>query len=293
MGASRQLYQLTSFPYLDLGPLDLRGNNGSAYENAYRSYFGRAMYNYQNKYFLQGNIRYDGSSRFHENYRWGSFPSFSAGWVMSEESFIKSIPTISFLKLRGSWGTLGNERIGNYPYQATIAFANALFFQGTGAVAAQTAAQTQYAIQSISWETTESIDFGIDANFLNNRLRFTGDYYQKTTKDMLLALQIPMYIGFDNPNQNTGKMDTKGWEAEIGWSDKIGDLGYSISANISDSKSKMGDLGGTEFLGDQIKKKGSEFNEWYGYVSDGLFQTAADLAASPKLNTAMQVGDVK
>jgi hypothetical protein len=88
-------------------------------------------------------------------------------------------------------------------------------------------------------------------------------------------------------------MDTKGWEAEIGWSDKIGDLGYSISANISDSKSKMGDLGGTEFLGDQIKKKGSEFNEWYGYVSDGLFQTAADLAASPKLNTAVQVGDVK
>ena len=107
LGASREKYELTSFPYLDLGPLELRGNSGSAYENAYRSYFGRAMYNYQNKYFLQGNIRYDGSSRFHENYRWGSFPSFSAGWVMSEESFIKSIPTISFLKLRGSWGYSG------------------------------------------------------------------------------------------------------------------------------------------------------------------------------------------
>jgi len=293
MGASRDKYELTTFPYLNLGPLEFRDNSGSAYENAYRSYFGRVMYNYQNKYFLQGNIRYDGSSRFHEDYRWGSFPSFSAGWVLSEESFMKNIPALSFLKLRGSWGTLGNERIGNYPYQATIAFTNALFFQGSNVAAAQTAAQTKYVIQDISWETTESIDFGVDANFLNNRLRFTGDYYQKTTKDMLLALEIPDYIGFDNPDQNTGKMKTNGWEAEIGWNDKIGDLGYSVSANISDFKSVMGDLGGTEFLGDQIKKKGSEFNEWYGYVSDGLFQTDADLLASPKLNTAMKVGDVK
>ena len=293
MGASRDKYDLTTFPYLNLGPLEFRDNSGSAYENAYRSYFGRAMYNYKNKYFLQGNIRYDGSSRFHEDYRWGSFPSFSAGWVLSEESFMKNIPALSFLKLRGSWGTLGNERIGNYPYQATIAFTNALFFQGSNVAAAQTAAQTKYVIQDISWETTESIDFGVDANFLNNRLRFTGDYYQKTTKDMLLALEIPDYIGFDNPDQNTGKMNTKGWETEIGWNDKIGELGYSVSTNISDFKSVMGDLGGTEFLGDQIKKKGSEFNEWYGYVSDGLFQTDADLAASPKFNTAVKVGDVK
>ncbi len=293
MGASCDKYELTSFPYLNLGPLEFRDNSGNAWENAYRSYFGRVMYNYQNKYFLQGNIRYDGSSRLHEDYRWGSFPSFSAGWILSEESFMKNIPTLSFLKLRGSWGRLGNERIGNYPYQATIAFANALFFQGSNVVAAQTAAQTKYAIQDISWETTESIDLGIDANFFDNRLRFTGDYYQKTTKDMLLALEIPDYIGFDNPDQNTGKMDTKGWETEIGWSDNIGELGYSVSANISDFKSIMGDLGGTEFLGVQIKKKGSEFNEWYGYVSDGLFQTAEDLAASPKLNTAVKVGDVK
>ena len=293
MGASRDKYELTSFPYLNLGPLEFRDNSGNAWENAYRSYFGRVMYNYKNKYFLQGNIRYDGSSRFHEDYRWGSFPSFSAGWVMSEENFMKGIPALSFLKLRSSWGTLGNERIGNYPYQATISFGNALFFQGSNVIAAQTAAQTKYVIQDISWETTESIDLGVDANFFDNRLRFTGDYYKKTTKDMLLALEIPDYIGFDNPDQNTGKMKTTGWESEIGWSDKIGQVGYTISANISDFKSIMGDLGGTEFLGDQIKREGSEFNEWYGYVSDGLFQTEEDLAASPKLNTAMKVGDVK
>jgi TonB-linked SusC/RagA family outer membrane protein len=293
LGASREKYELTNFPYLNLGPLDLRGNSGGAYENALRSYIGRVMYNFKNKYFLQGNIRYDGSSRFHKDYRWGSFPSFSAGWVLSEESFMKSIPVISFLKLRASWGNLGNERIGNYPYQSTMVFENALFFQGSNPVAAQTAAQQKYAIQDISWEKTESIDLGVDANFFDNRLRFTGDYYQKTTKDMLLQLQIPLYAGFDFPDQNTGKMDTKGWEAEIGWNDKIGEVGYSVSANVSDFKSKMGDLGGTEFIGDQIKKEGSEFNEWYGYLSDGLFQTAEDLAASPKINTAVKVGDVK
>ncbi len=293
LGASRQKYELSNYPYLDLGPLDLRGNYGNANENAYRSYFGRIMYNYQNKYFLQGNVRYDGSSRFDEEYRWGTYPSFSAGWVLSEESFMKGSSWLSFMKLRGSWGSLGNERIGNYPYQATIAFSNALFYQGSNVTAAQTAAQIKYAIQDISWETTRSVNFGIDAGFFDNRLRLTGDYFRKTTNDMLLALEIPDYIGFDNPDQNTGKMYTKGWETEIGWNDKLGQVGYSISGNVSDFQSEMGDLGGTEFIGDQIKKEGSEFNEWYGYLSDGLFQTAEDLAASPKLGSNQKVGDLK
>ncbi len=293
MGASRDQYSLTSFPYLNLGPLEFRDNYGSAYENAYRSYFGRVMYNYQNKYFLQGNIRYDGSSRFHKDYRWGSFPSFSAGWVISEESFMQNVNGVSFLKLRGSWGRLGNERIGNYPYQATIAFNNALFYEGNNIVSAQTAAQTRYAIKDISWETTESFDIGIDVGVLNNRLRFVGDYFAKTTKDMLLALEIPDYMGFDNPDQNTGKMETKGWEAEVNWNDNAGDLKYSVSFNISDFKSIMGDLGGTEFLGSQIKKEGSEFNEWYGYKSDGLFQNQEEVDNSAVLNNKTKPGDIK
>lgn len=293
LGASRGQYVLDSYPYLNLGPLEFRDNSGSASENAYRSYFGRFMYNYGNRYFLQANIRYDGSSRFHKDYRWGSFPSFSAGWVVSEESFMNNLGVLSYLKLRGSWGSLGNERIGNYPYQATIAFADALFYQGSNVTSAQTAAQTRYAISDISWETTESIDIGVDAGFFENKLRITADYYKKTTKDMLLALEIPDYIGFDNPDQNTGKMNTEGWELEVGWNDRLGDLGYSVSANLSDFKSVMGDLGGTEFLGSQIKKEGSEFNEWYGYVSDGLFQTQEEVDASPKLNSSVKPGDIK
>lgn len=293
LGASRGQYTLNNYPYLNLGPLDFRDNSGSASEYASRSYFGRIMYNYKNRYLFQSNVRYDGSSRFAAKYRWGLFPSFSAGWVISEESFMKNIPILSSLKLRSSWGSLGNERIGNYPYQSTVSFGNSLLYQGTSVLSSQTAYIGSYAIQDISWETTESLDFGLDINFFKDKLQISADYYDKTTKDMLLALQIPMFIGLGNPNQNTGKMSTKGWEVEIRYNNKIGDLHYSLSANVFDSKSVMGDLGGTEFIGDQVKKKGSEFNEWYGYKAIGLFQTADEVANSAKINSRVKPGDIK
>lgn len=300
--ASRDQYELSNYPYLDLGPLLLRDNNGNAQEVSYRSWFGRALYNYDNRYLLQANIRYDGSSRFHKDYRWGAFPSFSAGWVLSEEAFIKERKQdwLSYLKLRVSWGTLGNERIfmpnstnpNYYPYQAAMDFSNVLFFQNGKPLSILSAAQYNYAIQNISWETTQSFDIGVDAQFLDGRLRFTGDYYKKKTKDMLLALEIPDYVGFENPQKNTGDMYTKGYDLDLGWNDKIGDWRYGISVNFSDFISKMGNLGGTQFLGDQVKIEGSEFNEWYGYMSDGLFLTKEDLDG-PKVNNNIKLGDIK
>ncbi|MGH2623089.1 MAG: SusC/RagA family TonB-linked outer membrane protein, partial [Sphingobacterium sp.] len=294
LSASRDQYVLDGYPYLDIGPLEFRDNGGSAYENAYRSYFGRAMYNYDNKYFLQANIRYDGSTRFAKEYRWGVFPSISAGWSISEENFMKDISWLNFLKLRASYGTLGNERIGNYPYQSLIEFSNtALFYNGNEPVSAQSASQWQYAIRDITWEKTESYDIGVDFVALDNRLNATFDVYNKITSDMLLALQIPIYIGFDNPNQNTGKMNTKGWEFAIGWKENKDKFNYGVSFNISNFKSVMGDLGGTEFLGDQVKMQGSEFNEWYGYLSDGLYQSQQEVTNSAVLNANVKAGDVR
>lgn len=293
MSASRDQYLFDGYPYLDQGPITFRDNSGSAYETAYRSFFGRLTYAYKDKYLVQANIRRDGSSRFNSKYRWGVFPSFSLGWVMSEESFLKGQNVLSFLKLRGSWGTLGNERIGNYPYLGIISFGNALFYQAGAATSQQTAAQVQYAIENISWETTTSTNIGLDANFFNDRLRLVGDVYQKQTSDMLLALQIPIFVGFENPNQNTGKMNTKGIDLDLSWSDRIGDVKYSVSGNLSQFKSVMGDLGGTEFLGDQIKRQGSQFNEWYGYVSEGIYRTQEDVNNSPKLSSNVKVGDMK
>lgn len=294
LSASRDQYLLTNYPYLNLGPLEFRDNAGGAYENAYRSYFGRIMYNFDDRYFVQANVRYDGSSRFAPQYRWGTFPSFSVGWTVSQESFLKDISWIDFLKVRASYGTLGNERIGNYPYQALLKFENSsLFYKGNEVVSAQSAAQWQYAIRDISWEKTESFDVGLDYVGFSNRLNFTFDYYKKITNDMLLELQIPQYIGFDNPNQNTGKMHTKGWELVLGWKDRVGDFSYGVNVNLSDFKSVMGDLGGTEFLGDQIKIQGSQFNEWYGYVSDGLYQTQEEVSNSAVLNANVKAGDVR
>lgn len=303
LNASRDQYELSDYPYLDVGPEAYRDNGGNAEEYAYRSFFGRLAYSYDYRYLFQVNFRRDGSSRFAPENRWANFPSFSLGWVLSEESFMKNLnwDWLSHLKLRGSWGKLGNERITNvtdnlqnyYPYQASMAFGSALFYQGNVVTSLTTAAQEAYAVRDISWETTETWDVGLDANFFNNRLHFSFDYYQKKTRGMLIATQIPSFIGYDNPYVNGGRMNTKGYDIEIGWQDKVGDFSYSVSANLSDFVSKMGNLGGTEYLGDQVKMEGSEFNEWYGYVSDGLFQTAEEVANSPKLNDNITVGDIK
>ena len=305
LSASRDQYELMNFPYLDIGPENLRDNGGNAEEYAYRSFFGRIAYSYASRYLLQVNFRRDGSSRFAPDSRWANFPSLSAGWVVSEEQFMKNLNWnwLSFLKLRGSWGTLGNERItmtknsstvqNYYPYQSALNFGSALFYSGNSLNSLLSAAQQYYAVRNISWETTETWDIGLDANFLDGRLHFSGDFYKKKTKDMLLALEIPKFIGYDNPSVNTGNMHTTGYDLEIGWRDQVGDFRYSVSANLSDFISKMGNLGGTEFLGEKVKMEGSQFDEWYGYISDGLFQTQEEVDNSPKLNNNVTVGDIK
>lgn len=296
VSASRDQYELINFPYLDLGPETYRDNGGNAHEYAYRSFFGRATYSYANRYLLQVNFRRDGSSRFAGDNRWANFPSVSLGWVMSEEPFWKKLNTewFDYLKLRASWGTLGNERIGSYyPYQASLNFGSALIYNGNNVTSITSAAQQYYAVREISWETTESWDIGLDANFFGGRLRFTGDVYRKNTKDMLLSLEIPKFVGYDNPSVNAGKMHTTGFDIELGWNDHIGDFNYSISANLSDFVSKMGDLNGTVFLGDQIKEEGSEFNEWYGYLSEGIYQTQEEVENSARINNNVTVGDLK
>ncbi len=293
LSAIRSGFALNSFPYLNAGSLELRDNVGFANESALRSFFGRVKYDFNNKYYIQGNLRYDKSSRFGKNYRDALFPSISAGWTVSEESFLRNNNWLSFLKIRGSYGVVGNERIGNYPYQATINFSNALFYQN-GVVVPQTGGgQVDYAVENISWETTRTTDIGLDATFLNNRLSLSADYYEKKTSDILLALDIPLYLGYDKPNQNAGIMSVKGWELEMGWKDRVGKLNYSVAFNISDNKSRIVDLKGTQILGNLSTFKGSEYNEWFGYRSNGLYQVAGDTAGSPRLNSNVSPGDVR
>jgi len=133
----------------------------------------------------------------------------------------------------------------------------------------------------------------VDAYFLSNKLQFTGDIYKKNTSNMLLQLQIPSFMGFSNPDQNAGTMETSGWDLELSWRDKIGQMNYTVSANLFDSKTLMKDLSGTEFKGSQITAEGTEYQEWYGYKSDGLFQTQEEIDNSPVTSSTIKPGDVK
>lgn len=247
--ASRDHFELTQYPYLDRGSSDYQFNNGNAKHTAYRSTFGRIMYNYNNRYLLQANLRSDSSSRFDKKHRIGYFPSISGGWVISEEPFFKDlhIKPLSFLKFRASYGLLGNDRVGEYPYLPLLAYSDQLFYEGNNVTSYLTAAQWQYAIRNISWETTKTFGLGLDVALLDGRLRLTADYYYKITKDMILDVDIPDYVGYDNPQQNTGKMKTTGFEIEMSWNDHINDFHYGISANLSDYRSKMGYLGEINF----------------------------------------------
>ncbi|MHC0441074.1 SusC/RagA family TonB-linked outer membrane protein [Flavobacterium sp. 3-210] len=294
--ASRATYTLSNFPYLDNGLPTFRDNGGSASETALSSYFGRVSYNFKNRYYVQAGGRYDGSSRFNTDQRWAFFPSVGAGWAVSEEPFFKSAKElgIDFLKFRASWGQSGNERIGNYPYQASISLYNALFYQNGVVVAPTSGSQVNYAVNDITWETQESTDIGLDATFLNNRLTLSGDVFYKQTKDILLKLNIPLYLGYDAPFQNAGKVSSKGFEVTVGWSDNIGtDWKYSLGANLADAKTNIDDLKGTSILGDTSNIEGQEFAAWYGYKSNGIFQTAAEVAASPVTSASTKPGDVK
>ena len=280
-GASRTNYELDTYPYLNIGPEDYQYNSGSAGHNAYESIFGRVMYSFKNRYMLQANVRADGSSRFASSSRWGVFPSVSAGWVLSEESWFPKNTVLNHLKLRGSIGSLGNERIGSeFPYQASISFGNSYMYdKGSQSVTAvQNAAQVYYAFSDITWETTTTYDIGVDVNLLDNRLNFTGDYYYKKTSDMLLTLGFPSYAGFSAPSQNAGDMHTRGWEFDVSWRDQIEDVSYGVSFNLSDYRSKMGYLGDKRTIsGNKIYEEDSYYYEWYMYKTDGLFVTDADL----------------
>ncbi len=225
----------------DNGIEKLKGNNqpGDATE---LSYFGRLSYDYDSRYYLQFNIRRDAfdASKLMEDKRWGTFPSVSAGWAISNEKFFKdavSDSAISFLKLRGSWGRNGNVNIlSGYKYNSTISIGGYYNFDDT---ATEGARPSGFANPDLTWETSEQIDLGLDARFLNNRLSFGLDWYRKTTKDLLVDITPLPELGFSSATVNSGEVLNTGFDFELGWRDNIGDLRYGISANFSTLKNEV------------------------------------------------------
>ena len=212
------------------------------------SYFGRLSYSYDDRYFIQANFRADAfdSSKLSDKNRWGYFPSVSAGWTISNEKFFKNaVPTsaVSFLKLRGSWGRNGNVNIlSGYKYNATIGLGGYYFFTdelSSGDHATEVAKPNGVSNPDLTWETSEQVDLGLDARFLDNRLSLTIDWYRKVTKDLLISIKPFPELGFNSQTVNSGEVLNTGFDIEAGWRDHVGDFKYSISANFSPLKNEV------------------------------------------------------
>jgi TonB-linked SusC/RagA family outer membrane protein len=294
--ASRDNFFSNDLRNLSAGAVKNQTTGGSIEEWRLRSFFGRINYSFDDKYLFQANIRYDGSSRFREGNRWGLFPSFSAGWRISEEKFLKDSKIINTLKLRGSWGQLGNQNIGLYRFQNNYNLSQSYQF---GGVVVPAAAVTNAGNPDITWETSTMTNIGLDMGFLNDRLEVVTEYFWKYTDDILLNLPIPSTIGVAAPLQNAAAVSNKGWEVAVNYSSAPRtDKGfqYSVGVNFSNVVNKIEDLKGAgPFFPDKftVWTEGESINSLRGLKSPGLYRTDADLKKYPAtLNPKVKIGDI-
>ena len=281
------LVQLNAYPALN------QNVSGDASSWALRSLYGRMNLVASNKYLLEINARYDGSSRFSPEFkRYGFFPSFSAGWIISNEDFLRDSKWLSLLKLRASWGMLGNQNVGDYPYLSLITLGSGVFNGNIVSVSSQNVV----ANKKISWESTEVLNVGFNTGFFNNKLNAEFDYYVKNTNDILLTLPIPLIVGMSPGVQNAGKVENKGWDFQLSYNDRIGrDFRFGITGVLSDVRNKVLDLKGTgPYISSfQITQEGQEIGALYGLKAAGLFQTQADISGSPTQYGTVKPGDIR
>ncbi len=272
--ASRNNLSTEKDPTLNLGDASTMSNDALATQWALRSGFGRVSYNFDERYLLEVNLRYDLSSRFHKNNRGGWFPSFSAGWRLSEESFMA--PTrkiVDNIKIRASYGMLGNQYVGssNYPYLGVLeTYSSGISLIGGNATTGYI--QSILANPGLTWEKIKMLDFGIDVALFSNRLSMTFDWYDKNTDRTLLKRTYPAQIGSDWPEENLGSVNNRGWELDVNWQDRIGEFSYGVGFNLSDVKNKITSLGDTtaDLSGYQIRREGDPIDAFYGYIATGL-----------------------
>ena len=240
-------------------------------EYAIRGAFGRLTYSYDDKYLLTANMRYDGSSKFPKENRFGFFPSISLGWRLGQESFMDwSREYLDDFKIRGSYGSIGNQNIDPYGFVAAMGIGQSTTWLDGGqkvtVIGVPGLVRANY-----TWETVTTLDFGFDLNMFGNRLNAVFDWYKRDTSDMLSAgVELPSSVGASAPLQNVADMTTNGWELAVTWRDKIGDWNYSVGFNVYDHMSKVtkynNESGNLSYY-----YNGRKFGEIWGYVSDGYY----------------------
>lgn len=285
----REVFPFPDYPVLDAGGQENQKSSGSASDFALQAVFGRINYDYEGKYLFEANLRYDGSSRFAEGYRWGLFPSVSGGWRISEEPFWENLrDVVNNLKIRASWGQLGNQNTlnGYYPSQSTVNIGTNYIFDKN---ITSGAAITTMANSIISWETTTMSNIAIEFS-LFKKLEISADYYHRVTDDILLDLDIPLIIGLDKPAQNAGKLENRGWEIGATYNDRFRDVNFSAMFNISDVKNEILDLRGINQTGLTVNREGYPMQSLYGYVADGYI-VPEDYDAEGNYKGATQIGN--
>jgi TonB-linked SusC/RagA family outer membrane protein len=293
--------------YVNAGTINPQASGTNIY-NSLMSYLGRVMYNYDNRYYVTGSVRVDGSSKFPSGNKYATFPAASVAWRISEEAFMKDQSFISNLKLRAGWGRVGNQSIDPNAYLNLIGAGDYVF--GPDGERYVGTAISLVGNNTLKWETVEDYNLGIDASFLNNRLDITADVFSKKSKDMLMKRQNLLILGYPMWNgemwTNIGSMEARGWELSINWRDKINDFNYEAGINLSGVKNKAKTLvdntpvlrGG--FFNDYIVKneEDGEISRFYGYIADGIFQNKTEINSHTSntgvlLQPDAQPGDIR
>ena len=263
-------------------------------EATLRSFFGRVNYDYKNRYLLEANLRRDESSRIPKKNRVGYFPSVSAGWNIAEEAFLQEQNTLNALKLRASWGKLGNQEIGYYAYSQTYTLGLNNYIWGNNKISGATLASA--ANPDIKWETTTTTNVGIDAMFAKNKITLTFDYFNKVSSDILLQLPISALIGVNEaPFVNAAEVKNNGWELNLGYNDKWGDFSFGANLNFSHVKNEITNVSGRNDWIDNwtINLAGHPIGAYYGYKADGLYTSQDQIDDTPVGIGSPSIGDIR
>jgi TonB-linked SusC/RagA family outer membrane protein len=295
---SAQNLASNDLPTLGMGDDATKTNSQTVNTYAYQSYFGRLSYNYQSRYLFEATIRTDESSRLAPGLRVKTFPSVSAAWNIHKENWIHESSFVSSLRLRASWGQLGSALgniIGNYDY-ANILLRNNQLVLGSAEERAMYFYQNVVPSSSLTWETVETSNGGLDFGMFDNKLSVVADYYVKFNRNMLTPLQLPVTFGVATPRTNNGELKSWGWEVQANFRNKIRkDFYYSLGFNLSDNQNKVMNYAGRKVVTPAVVNilEGYPLNSIWGYQTDGYFQSQTEVAAAPFYNARTGVGDVK
>lgn len=273
--------------------IDTYGADWAAGGGGLLSYITRAQYNYKEKYLLSATVRFDASSNFAAGNKWGTFPSLSAGWILTEEDFLSSSSILDFAKLRASWGQNGNQSIPNFIYSSTLAYINPGYYFGDDKlIPSTTAIPARIPNPDVTWETSEQLNFGLDARLFNSKMALTVDWYKKTTRDWLVLAPLNITAGAAAPFINGGNVENSGVELMVSWNDEISDFKYGITVSGAYNKNevtKLSNASGFEQGASSLLAQGTAavqrasiglpIGYFFGYKSDGILQNQDEVDA--------------